>query len=195
VTHQASPAAGAEPPGQVDHVGWWGGEQRTGDGLVAGGNDRHVRPGESVVGLVGEQPPQVGELGFDVAAVGPDQPGRVYYRIVDAHLVSLADQPLGHLDAGAFAQIVGVGFEAQAQQRHRAGVAGHHPFHHVADDYLVGGQRPGQQRQVHPVAARQLEQRPQVLGQARAAGVHLIEKPSSEMTLMTRLHEVLSAPR
>ena len=126
-------------------------------------------PAQRLAGLVGEQPPQVGQFRLDLAAVGADQAGRVDDRVVDADVEPLADQPLGEFHVRALPQVIGVHLEAEAEQGDGAGVGRGDAVHHFADHQLVAGQRAGQQGQVGAVHAGQVQQRPEVFGQAGSA--------------------------
>ena len=137
--------------------------------LVARRDDRDVGSAQRLAGLVREQPPQVGQLRLDVAAVGADQAGRVDDRVVDADVEPLADQSLGKLHVRALAQVIGVHLEAQAEQGDGAAVGRDDPVHDLADHQLVRGQRAGEQGQVRAVHAGQVQQGPEILGQAGSA--------------------------
>ena len=60
---------------------------------------------------------EVRQVALDVAAVGADQPLRVDDGIVDPETNPLSDERLGELHVWALAEVIGLGLEAQPEER------------------------------------------------------------------------------
>src|SRR5690606_24977955 len=80
-----------------------------------------------------------------------------------------ADQPLREAHQRALAQIVRAGLERQADHADLAGARVHHHLRGVVDVQLVRLHDGAQHRQLHVAGSREVENRAQVLRQARAA--------------------------
>src|SRR5205823_12394202 len=92
-----------------------------------------------------------------------------YTTLFRSQLEAFAEQPLGQLDHRAVAQVIGAGFEAEAENANLAAALVDHRLYGALDLQLVARQDRGQNGQRHIERFRLVQQCAQVLGQARAA--------------------------
>ena len=128
---------------------------------------------------------------LDEALVGPQQPRQVHLGVVHAQLVAFADEHLSQRDERAFAQIVGAGLEAQADEADLALASGHHLVESQVEVRLVAGQDGIQHGQLHVALLGQVRRGAQVLGQAAAAeGEAGLEVSLADVELRVLAHQV-----
>ena len=105
----------------------------------------------------------------DVFAVGADEAGERDDGVVDPELESLAEQPLRELDERALAQVVGAGLEREADEADAAEPGGDDGVDDPPQVPLVRRQHALEQRHLDVGLPGRVDERTQILGQARAA--------------------------
>ena len=84
------------------------------DGAI-GAEHHNLRAAKNFVHIVGKQRADVGYDLVNESAVGANQAPKRNILVPDADLAAFANQVLDQVNHGAFAQIVGAGFETQAK--------------------------------------------------------------------------------
>src|SRR4029077_14611729 len=169
LTNGLALALGQREPDQVDHgLGVDAGNQLDELGAVVADHDR-VAGGQELIGVVHHQIGQMRHDRLDVRAVRAEQAGEIDVAVVDPDVVALADERFDELDDWALAQVVGAGLEAEAE--HTDALAGLrlHELDPAAQLDLVALGHALQQRQLDVALPGRVEQRANVLRQARAA--------------------------
>ncbi len=136
----------------------------------------------------------MGDLRLDVVFVGAVDPGVLDVLVVDVQLVALADQALGQFHQRAFAQVVGAGLEAQAEQGDLALVVGFDQLEGVLHLRLVAEHQRIEQGCSHVEAGGAVGEGAHVLGQARTAEgkawAHVVLGQVQHLVLADHVHHV-----
>src|ERR1700722_17662005 len=105
----------------------------------------------------------------DVVSIGPRQTSKMHVLIVNQQIVALANQPFDKLDDRTLAQIIGTGFEAEAEHSDTALTLTQHKIESALHVSIVAGQNRVQDRGFDIQGLRAVTQSTNVLRQTRPA--------------------------
>lgn len=163
-----------------------------GETLVAVAQDDDVGLRHDVFQVAVEQRGNVRNLRLDVVLVGAVYAGVLDVAVVDAQVETLADEHFRQFHLWAFAQVIGTGLEAQAEQGDLARLLAGDDVEGLLHLGSVAAHQRADQRGFHVQAAGAVVQRAYVLGQAGTtegeAGLHVVLGEVQLVVLADHVH-------